>query len=215
MLADIVAAVPGLKPRLRATLDRLEEEYQNWREEPLKRVAVRNELLRPWRIRQFHSFGAVTILDRPIWLYGTRLIAIGERVIILRGAWLSVERPVWDRSEPVLTIGNDVAIRTGLTISASDSIIIESDVGIGANVTIIDSRHTWSTGNPNPMHSPVETSPVRIGRGSWVAERATVVAGADIGEQCMIGPSSVVSGTIPDYSVVLGNPGRVVGSTRV
>lgn len=214
MLADILGAVPGLEPQLRAALKRLEREFVLWRDEPLKRVAGRNAVIRPWRLHQFHNFGSYSILDRPQWLYGTGLISIGDRVIILRGGWLSVERPAWDRSEPVLKLGNDVAMRTGCTISASESIVLEADVGVGANVTIIDSRHTWSSGHPNPMQSPVETAPVRIGRGTWVAERATIAAGADVGEQCMIGPSSVVSGTVPDYSVVLGNPGRIVGSTR-
>jgi acetyltransferase-like isoleucine patch superfamily enzyme len=64
------------------------------------------------------------------------------------------------------------------------------------------------------MHSPIESAPVRIGAGSWLADRVSVTAGADIGERCAIAPNAVVSGTVPDFSIVVGNPGRVVGSTR-
>ena len=134
--------------------------------------------------------------------------------MVLRGSWLAVERAAWDKPAPVLDIGDDVAIRNGCTISATESILIEDHVGMGAYVTVIDSRHTWSSGHPNPMFSPVETAPVRIGSGTWLADRATVAAGTEIGEQCAIGPNTTVSGKIPDFSVVLGNPGRVVGTTR-
>jgi acetyltransferase-like isoleucine patch superfamily enzyme len=197
-----------------ALLERLRHEYQLWRIEPIRRVAARAALTRRWRCHQFHSFGSGAIVDRPQWLYAPWMIAVGDRVIILRDGWLAVERPAWERPAPALRIGDDVRIRTGCTLSCSESIVIEDHVGMGANVTVIDSRHTWSAGHPNPMLNPPETAPVRIGAGSWIADRATIAAGADIGVQCAIGPGSVISGTVPDYSVVLGNPGRVVGSTR-
>jgi acetyltransferase-like isoleucine patch superfamily enzyme len=185
-----------------------------WREEPMKRVAVRNRFVRPRRVRQFHAFGQYSVVDRPQWIYGADKISIGIAVIILQDAWLAVERPAWTKTAPVLDIRDSVAIRVGVTISAVDSIVIEDHVGMGAGVTIIDSKHTWAPGNPNPMSGPLESAPIRIGRGSWLADRVTVAAGADIGEQCSIGPNTTVSGTIKDYSIVLGNPGRVVGSTR-
>jgi acetyltransferase-like isoleucine patch superfamily enzyme len=206
--------MPRFSQKLRSGLKRLEHEAALWREEPLKRVTVRNQLLRPVRLRQFHEFGAHSLIDRPYWLYGCSHISIGERVIILRGGWIAVERVAWGRPAPVLTIGNGVGIRTGFTVSAAASIVIEDDVGMGADVTIIDSRHTWSSGHPNPIFNPVEADPVRIGRGTWLADRVTVAAGSEIGEQCAIGANSTVSGKIPDFSVVLGNPGRIVGSTR-
>ncbi len=206
--------MPRLSQKLRSALKRLEREAALWREEPLKRVAVRNQLLRPIRIRQFHAFGKHSMIDRPYWLYGCDHVAIGERVIILRGGWIAVERVAWDKPAPVLVIGDGVGIRTGFTVSAAASVVIEENVGMGADVTIIDSRHTWSSGHPNPIFNPVEADPVRIGPGVWLADRVTVAAGSEIGEQCAIGANSTVSGKIPDFSIVLGNPGRVVGSTR-
>jgi acetyltransferase-like isoleucine patch superfamily enzyme len=206
--------MPRLSHRLRSIVKQLEREAAVWREEPIRRVAVRNKVLRPWRVRQFHSFGPDAFIDRPAWLYGAGHISIGARVVFLRDAWLAVERPAWDKSGPVLDIRDSVAARPWCTISAADFILIEEHVGMGAGVTVIDSRHTWSSGHPNPLYSPISTAPVRIGRGTWLADRATVAAGSDIGEQCAIGSNSTVSGTIPDFSIVLGNPGRVVGSTR-
>ena len=180
----------------------------------MKRVAVRNKALHPLRVRQFHSFGFNSLIDRPLWLYGTKHIAIGEHVTILRGTWLAAERTTWDQPDPALRIGDRVSIRGACTISASASVVIEDDVGIGGGVTIVDSRHTWSSGHPNAFYSPSESAPIHIGRGTWVADRAAVAAGAEIGEQCLIAANTLVGGNIPDFSVVIGVPGRVVGSTR-
>jgi acetyltransferase-like isoleucine patch superfamily enzyme len=203
-----------LDARMRPLLRRLEREAVLWREEPLRRVWYRNRLINPLRQRQFHSFGPNALVDRPQWLYGTEHIAIGKDVTILRGAWLAVERPAWGRTDPVIELHDNVGIRPGCTLSAAESIVVEEHVGMGAFVTIIDSQHTWRPDHPNPLRGPLKSAPVRIGRGTWLADRVTVAAGADIGEQCAIGPNSTVSGTVPDYSLVLGNPGRVVGSTR-
>lgn len=200
---------------MRKLLARLEAELDLWREEPARRLALRNEVVRPWRARQFASFGAKSIVDRPAWLYGTHLVSVGAGVVFLEGAWLAVERVAWSRPEPVLRIGDRVVARTGCTISAAESIQIEDHVGIGGGVTIIDSKHTWAPGKPNVMDGPIEAAPVRIGKGTWLADGAVVAAGADIGEQCAIGPNTVVSSRVADFSVVIGNPGRVVGSTRV
>src|SRR5581483_9794134 len=152
-------------------------------------------------------------IDRPVWLYGAHHIAIGRQVLILRGAWLAVEKVAWDRPAPVLWIGDRVGIRTSCTITAAASIVIEDDVSMGGYVTVIDSKHVWGSGD-NVLSEPVEASPVRIGRGTWIGDKATIAAGANIGVRCMIASNSVVSGTVPDYSVVVGNPGRVIGSTR-
>jgi acetyltransferase-like isoleucine patch superfamily enzyme len=78
---------------------------------------------------------------------------------------------------------------------------------------VIDSNHTWTTGHPSVLYNPIETAPVRIGEGTWVADRAAILAGADIGRQCIIGANSVVRDTIPDFSVAVGSPARVVGTT--
>lgn len=197
-----------------AALGRLSREAKLWREEPARRVALRNRPLHPWRSLQFHSFGPYSFVDRPWWLYGTQWISVGTAVMILRGAWLAAERAAWDKPRPIVRIGDRVSIRPGCTISATESIIVEDDVLMGAYVTVIDSNHTWAEASANPLGAPLRSAPVRIGRGTWLADRVTVAAGADIGRECAVGANSFVNSTIPDYSIVVGSPGRVVGSTR-
>jgi acetyltransferase-like isoleucine patch superfamily enzyme len=178
---------------------------------PMRRVALRARLLEPYQRRRFYAFGQASVVHKPLWVAGAHQISIGAHSVVLHGTWLSVEPPAWGLPAPVLSIGDRVGIRPYCMISASESIVLEDDVIIGAFSGVIDSDHTSSSGNPNVMHNAVEPAPIRIGRGTWVAERVAVLRGADIGRCCIIGANSVVRGRIPDYSIAAGAPATVVG----
>lgn len=192
-------------------LDRL----GRWRDQPIRRVQLRGRLLHPWWTHRFLAFGQHSILHRPNWVYGPQRIAVGRNVLALHGLWLAAERQTWDRPEAAIEIGDGVAIRPYCTISASERIVIEDDVVIAAFTTVVDSDHTWSAGHPNVLYNPVRTAPIRIGRGTWLGERVAVLRGSNIGQFCLIGANSVVRGDIPDGSIAVGAPARVVGSTEV
>jgi serine acetyltransferase len=55
-------------------------------------------------------------------------------------------------------------------------------------------------------------APVTIGNGSWLGHGVMVLPGSHIGRHVVIGANSVVSGDIPDYSVAVGVPARVIRS---
>jgi acetyltransferase-like isoleucine patch superfamily enzyme len=180
----------------------------------MRRVELEARLMRPWHTRRFHAFGEGAILHRPLWLYGPQQIAIGRNSLILHKAWLSVESPAWSQPAPTITIGDRVGIRPWCTLSASGGIVLEDDVILGAYSTVIDSDHTFRAGRPNVMHNPLDVEPIRIGRGTWIAERVAVLKGSNIGECCIIGANSVVKGEIPPYSIAAGAPARVVGEVE-
>jgi lipopolysaccharide O-acetyltransferase len=192
----------------------IETTLRDYVREPAKRAALRSKVMTPWWRRRFHRFGARSILDMPTWVYGAHEIAIGDDVMILRGAWLAVEKPAWGRQAPVLEIGDGVAMRPNCAISASEKIVIEDYVVMATGCSIIDSDHTHAGSHDSVLFNPVETAPVRVGRGTWLGDRVSVLKGSDIGRFCTIGANSVVRGTIPDYSIAVGSPARVVGTTR-
>ncbi len=181
---------------------------------PAARVALRGRLMRPLRVRRFHHFGVDSVIDRPVFLLGEDYISVGDAVLVLKGCSLSIEGPAWNKPPPVLRIGDRVGIRPYCTISVCASVTIEDDVIIGSFSSIVDSDHTFDAGNPHVMHNPVRAAPIRIGKGTWLAERVAVLAGTDIGRCCMIGANSVVKGTIPDFSIAVGSPARVVGTVE-
>lgn len=194
---------------------RAKADLRGYIDEPMKRVAITARLLHPYRRLRFRAFGEGSILHRPDWVYGPHQIEVGDRVIVLAHIWLSAERPTWSRPGPVIRIGDGVAIRPYCTISAAESVEIEDNVVLSAFTTVVDSDHAWEGGrSENIVWNPMRTSPIRIGRATWIGERVAVLRGSDIGRFCIIGANSVVRGEIPDYSVAVGAPARVVGSTE-
>jgi acetyltransferase-like isoleucine patch superfamily enzyme len=56
--------------------------------------------------------------------------------------------------------------------------------------------------------------PISIGEFSFVGRNCILMPGVSIGKGCVIGAGSVVRGVIPDYSIVIGNPAKVVADSR-
>ena len=182
--------------------------------EPFPRMRLRGRLMHPVYRRRFAAFGDDTILDRPVWLAGTHKIAIGANGLIFRGCMLSVPREGQDRAGTVLQIGDNVVLTRMVTLSAAESLIIEDYVCIGSYTTVLDNDHLHIGPHDNVFYNPSVTAPVRIGYGTWIAERCAVLRGSTIGRYCTIGANSVVRGDIPDYSIAVGAPARVIGSNR-
>ncbi|MEZ5960558.1 MAG: acyltransferase [Hyphomonadaceae bacterium] len=55
---------------------------------------------------------------------------------------------------------------------------------------------------------------VKIGKFSFIGTNSVVMPGAKVGNFCIVGAGSVVRGTIPDYAIYTGSPGKIVGDTR-
>jgi len=57
-------------------------------------------------------------------------------------------------------------------------------------------------------------TPVRVGPDTWIAAKVTVLRGTRIGRGCVLGAHAVVKGDIPDYSIAVGSPARVVKNRK-
>jgi acetyltransferase-like isoleucine patch superfamily enzyme len=63
---------------------------------------------------------------------------------------------------------------------------------------------------PRCIDAEVLARPIRIGRNVWIGFDACVLPGVTIGEGAIIGARSVVTQDVPPYSVVAGNPARLI-----
>jgi acetyltransferase-like isoleucine patch superfamily enzyme len=194
-------------------LGRVRRRLLAWQERPYLRHRFWGRLREPYWRHRFAAFGSGSVLVRPRLIQGARKISIGKDCFVYHDAWLSAEPDTWARDRPAIVIGDRVQIRTDVTISAADSIVIEDDVVMAGGVTIIDSDHTHDGPAAAVAFNPLVTAPIRIGRGTWIAERAVILRGSDIGSRCIIGAGSIVRGEIPDGSIAVGAPARVVGRT--
>jgi acetyltransferase-like isoleucine patch superfamily enzyme len=102
-----------------------------------------------------------------------------------------------------LMIGDDVIMSWGITVVDHDSHSLEWEKRCN------DVRD-WGKGQKNWQH--IAHAPVVIGNKAWVGFNVSILKGVTIGEGAVIGACSVVTRDIPPYSVVVGNPARVVRS---
>lgn len=56
---------------------------------------------------------------------------------------------------------------------------------------------------------------IKVGNNTFIAMNCTILPNTEIGSNCIIGAGSVVRGIIPDNSVVMGNPAKVIMKTNV
>lgn len=111
-----------------------------------------------------------------------------------------------------LIIGNRVGI-SGAILYCTDKIVIEDDVGIGANVKIYDTDfhaigfEARQTGrDEDVLHAPVV-----LCKGCWIGADALILKGTRIGERSIVAARAVVTRDVPPDTIVAGAPARVVG----
>lgn len=89
---------------------------------------------------------------------------------------------------------------------------IEANCLLGSGVHIMSGKEQHHFGEINtPIREQGGTfKSVTIGEGSWVGNGALIMA--NIGKKCIVGAGSVVINDIPDYSIIAGNPAKIIKS---
>lgn len=124
----------------------------------------------------------------------------------------------------------DACVSFGTIFSHSDAVVgrtayignycsigdvqIGDDVLIASHVSIMNGCNQHSI---ERLDVPVREQtgvyePVSIGEDTWIGERATVAA--SVGKHCVIGAGSLVLTPIPDYSIAVGVPAKVIKDRR-
>lgn len=110
-----------------------------------------------------------------------------------------------------IIIGNNVGI-SGSSINATTTITIEDNVLIGSGCLISDTDShplLWEDRlcNNNDITSK---APITIKKNAFIGARSIILKGVTIGEGAVVGAGSVVSKDVPPYTVVCGNPAKIV-----
>lgn len=158
--------------------------------------------------RRFHHVGRKSFVVSPWRFDGVDGIALGDEVFIQRGAWLYCCGVDGQRAS--LTIGTGAVLGYNNHITAVHSVTIGEHVLTANNVYVSDNVHAYEDVRVPIMHQPVKVKQaVSVGAGSWLGENVCIV-GANVGRNCVIGANAVVTRDIPDYSVAVGIPARVI-----
>ena len=159
--------------------------------------------------RSFASYGRRTKILWPDAIEGASEIHLADNVLVAPHACLATKR-ITPSTPASLKIGSRTRIGRFNHIYATSSVIIEDDVLTANGVYISDNQHSYADPFTPIFQQPIiQLNDTVIGAGTWLGQNACVM-GAKVGKNCVVGANSVVLTDIPDYSVVVGAPAKVI-----
>jgi abequosyltransferase len=199
---------------------RTQVQHGHWAlaEDPLSVFGdIRTKLNTTWMrlTYPFAGFGRNVSIDHSCEIRRSisKWVHIGDSVYLAPGIWLNVPECISDAS-PVIILKDGCRIGRRCMISAKNRVCLEEDVLLGPSVLITDHSHRFSNIDL-PIHAQGLTAggAVRVERNCWLGHGAAIVCTVGelvLGRNSVVGANSVVTRSIPPFSVVAGNPAKIV-----
>jgi UDP-2-acetamido-3-amino-2,3-dideoxy-glucuronate N-acetyltransferase len=119
--------------------------------------------------------------------------SIGENCNIGKGVFVAAG----------VTIGNNVKIQN--YVSIYNGVTVEDDVLLGPHMTFTNDLYPRAFINDYTVYETL------VKRGASVGANATIVCGVTLNEYCIVAAGAVIVSNVPAFTLVTGNPGRVMG----
>jgi acetyltransferase-like isoleucine patch superfamily enzyme len=153
--------------------------------------------------RKVHTNGLIKSIGKTIIVNNNGMLKIGNRTCI----WPDVKFAINSCpgiATPMIQIGDFGSIGDRSQIHCGNKVEIGNYVLISWDVNIIEyDYHAPGGGLPEPL-------PIIIEDEVWIGARCIITKGVTIGKGSIIGAGSVVTKSVPPYSLAAGNPARVI-----
>jgi maltose O-acetyltransferase len=126
------------------------------------------------------------------------------------GRSVNVEHGAYFGSGRGIQIGDNSGI--GVDAFVGSPVEIGSNVMMGPDVIILTSNHRFRDLKSPMLAQGSKVDAVRIEDDVWIGTRAIILPGTTVGRGAIIGAGSVVTRDVAAYSIVGGNPARVIGN---
>jgi acetyltransferase-like isoleucine patch superfamily enzyme len=158
---------------------------------------------------------------RRLQLDGFAFVGPGVTLEIGKGATLRLGRWCWIGHgskirvhEGEVSIGAKSVIGQECTISAFQHVSIGRECIVADRVMLIDFDHGVVEVERPIRHQGIYKRDVRVGNNVWIGYGACFLRGTTVGDNCVIGTSSVITKDIPSNAVAAGIPARVLRMRR-
>ena len=134
-----------------------------------------------------------------------------SNIVLDDGVTVRPYAQIWSGGGTV-RIGRGSEIGERCRISIANSLEIGEKVLLSPNVYITDCDHEYRNIDVPVIEQGIvqKGQAVSIGDGSYIGINTVIVGNVKIGKHCVIGANSVVTKDVPDYSVAVGIPARVI-----
>lgn len=165
--------------------------------------------------RRFRTCCDNVVFDKHVVVIGPEYINIGENSVFQQFTYLTAWGAYENKNlNPEITIGKNCNFGAFNHITCTNKISIGDGLLTGKWVTITDNSHgTFSYEEmqiPPQRRNVVSKGPVSVGNNVWIGDKATILPGVNIGDGAIIGANCVVTKDVPAYSVVGGNPAKIL-----
>lgn len=170
------------------------------------RRSLRNSRVSDLRRSRIGEFSEV---DPTTQVYGWKNVRIGRYSILCEGTLINAMNRVTD--EITLDIGDHCFIGRENYFNTGRAIRIGDYCLTANNCRFLGSSHDIRVPTiPYLARPAVADEEITVGPNCWLGDGATVLASVTIGYGSIVGAATVVTKDVPPYSIVVGNPGRVV-----
>jgi acetyltransferase-like isoleucine patch superfamily enzyme len=174
-------------------------------------VRARDKSFSTFAAGAFAQYGRRSVIQLPVRLSGEGRIAIGSDVFVGAGSWLQAVSG--DVTGVAIVIGDGTSMAGSCVLSAVRSIRIGRRVLMARNVYIADHMHGFADTDEAVLDQGVDrVAPVEIGDGAWLGQNVVVGPGVRIGRGAVVGANSVALSDVPEFTVAVGAPARVIRS---
>ena len=134
-------------------------------------------------------------------------ISIGENIFIGRGSILSCKNGD-------IILGKNVVLGFNCEIASASTVSIGENTLISAYVYIIGGGHNYSRVDIPISEQDKPSYGIKIEKNCWIGAGAKVFDNTTIGKDTIIGAEAVVYGNIPQFSIAVGIPAKVIKSRK-
>lgn len=154
--------------------------------------------------------GRGAYLDHGVYLHACPAgISIGQESLVMKNAILHVYN-FRNLPHSGIRIGARSLVGEGCILRGQGGIEIGDDVYLGTVVQVLAVNHVFSDTRRPISHQGITAEGIRIEDGAWIGSGAIILDGVTVGRNAVVGAGAVVTKDVPAYSVVVGNPARVV-----
>lgn len=193
---------------------------RNWPNRLFNTISL-DSFVSVWQSAKLNKESGKVRIGRNVILRNPKRIIVGDNTDIdtycIVEAW-EFHEPTNSHYCPMIKIGKGCHIGEYSHITAIDSVRIKNNVRTGRFVLITDNSHgstDYESLCQPPISRPlISKGPVVIGNNVWIGDKVTILSGVTIGDGAVIAANAVVTKDVPPYSVVGGNPAKILKNSK-